>query len=85
MYDQDLHKKTKELYQKLNHFMIHVIVYFLVNFAIIAFVFQNLHERWGLFFIAIVWAILLIYHALMVSGIDFLKRKKRLKSFILGA
>jgi len=85
MEDQDLHKKTKELYQKLNHFMIHVVVYFVVNFGIIAFIFQNLSERWGLFFVAIIWAILMIYHTLMVSGIDFLKRKKRLKSFIWGA
>ena len=84
MYNEDLHRKTKELYQKLNRFMVHVIVYFLVNFAIIAYVFQNTSERWGLFFIAIVWAILLIYHALLVSDIDFLKRKKRLKSFIWG-
>jgi hypothetical protein len=84
MYNEELHRKTKDLYQKLNRFMIHVIVYFLVNFAIIAYVFQNTAERWGLFFIAIVWAILLIYHALLVSGIDILKRKKRLKSIILG-
>jgi glucan phosphoethanolaminetransferase (alkaline phosphatase superfamily) len=85
MYNEELHKKTKELYQKLNHFMIHVIIYFVVNFGIIYFVFQDISERWGLFFIAIVWAILVIYHALMVSGIDFLKRHKRIKSFIWGA
>lgn len=82
MYNKELHQKTKELYQKLNQFMVHVIAYFLVNFAIIAFVFQNLSQRWGLFFIALVWAILLIYHALLVSGVDFLKRHKRLKTFI---
>ena len=84
MYNKELHEKTKLLLQRLNHFMIHVVIYFLVNFGIIVIVFHNLSERWGLFFIAIVWAILLIYHALIVYGVDILKRKNRLKSFIWG-
>lgn len=84
MDNEDLHQKTQKLLQRLNQFMIHVIVYFVLNFAIILIAFQNIAERWGLFFIAIVWAILLIYHAMIVYGIDILKPKKRLKSFIWG-
>lgn len=55
MYNEELHWNTKELY----HFMVRVIAYFFINFAKkIAYVFQHISQRWKLFFIAIVWAIL---------------------------
>ena len=85
MGNEELHRNTKRLLQRLNQFTLHVVLYFIFNFSLIWFIFGDLNKRWGLFFVGIVWAIGLIYHALLVYGVDVLARKSKLKSILWGA
>jgi len=69
MDNSEMHEKTKKLFKQLNQFLFHVIAYFIFNALLTFYIFQNITERWGMFFIMFVWAILMIYHALRVYGV----------------
>ncbi|HNP18170.1 MAG TPA: 2TM domain-containing protein [Fulvivirga sp.] len=75
--DNEIYEKTKQLLRQLNHFLLHVIVYFFVNMFIVVTAFTDISNRWWLFFIVIVWAFALIYHCLRVYGVDILSRKNK--------
>lgn len=68
--DNELYEKTKALLQALNHFLIHIVIYFVCNAIITIFIFQDLSARWEMFIIIVFWAIVLIYHALRVYGVN---------------
>lgn len=70
--NQELYKKTKKLLRQLNHFLVHVVIYFISNVFIAYIIFQNISEHWWLFFFIFSWAIGIIYHALRVYGVDVL-------------
>lgn len=73
----DLYEKTKRLLNQLNHFIFHVVLYFCVNIALILAAFVDLQHRWWIFFIIGSWALGLIYHGLLVYGVDPLKSKNK--------
>ena len=68
--NQEIYEKTKKLLRELNHFLIHVVVYFICNAVITFAIFQNVSSRWGMFFIIFAWAFALIYHAIRIFGMD---------------
>ena len=77
---EDLHKNTERLLKSLNYFILHIIAYFICNIAMISYAFGDLGNRWWVFLLAITWAIALIYHSVLVYGVDLLKPKnKKLK------
>ena len=74
---EDFHEKTKKLLNDLNHFLIHVVIYFIVNISLVLFAFGNLSGRWWVFLIILTWAMGLLYHCIKVYGIDLLKTKNK--------
>lgn len=75
--DNDLYEKTRQLLTQLNHFIIHVVIYFFVNLALVLAAFSDLGTRWWIFFFVISWAIGLIYHGFRVYGVDLLSKKNK--------
>ena len=75
--DKDTYKKTQALLKQLNYFILHVIIYFLSNIALVILAFKDVGERWWVFLFVIGWAIAVIYHAFRVYGVDFLSRKNK--------
>ncbi|MTI22904.1 2TM domain-containing protein [Fulvivirga sp. RKSG066] len=80
----DLYDKTRQLLKELNHFIIHVVLYFFANLGLIITAFGDLQKRWWIFFIVLFWAILIIYHGLKVYGIDLLNRKDKRSRLLFG-
>lgn len=73
----DVYKKTQRLLKQLNYFILHVIVYFLSNIALVIMAFTDVGDRWWLFLIVFVWALVVIYHAFRVYGVDILSKKNK--------
>ncbi len=77
---EEIKEKTEKLLKTLNYFIAHIVVYFIVNIAMITYAFSGLSERWWVFPISVIWSFALIYHSILVYGIDLLKtRNKKLK------
>ncbi|MDH5474924.1 MAG: 2TM domain-containing protein [Cyclobacteriaceae bacterium] len=81
---QEVYEKTKKLLKQLNRFLIHVVLYFISNAALTFYIFQNIDERWWLFFFIFAWAIGMIYHALLIYGIDIIKKNDKKLSKVWG-
>ena len=82
--NREMHEKTKKLFKQLNQFLIHVVAYFICNAILTYFIFQNVTQRWGMFFIIFAWALVMIYHALRVYGVDVIKDDDKKLSKIWG-
>ena len=77
-----MHEKTRKLLNDLNYFLIHVIIYFVVNISLVLFAFGDLSGRWWVFLIILSWALGVLYHSIKVYGVDLLKSKnKKLNAF----
>ncbi|WP_370688808.1 2TM domain-containing protein [Fulvivirga ulvae] len=77
MDNTELYQKTKQLLRQLNYFIVHVVVYFIVNVSIILMIFQDIRGRWGLLFPVVLWALALIYHGLRIYGINVFSNKNK--------
>jgi len=73
----ELYERTRRLLRQLNHFIIHVVLYFFLNMALILMAFYDIHNRWWIFFIVTIWAIGLVYHGFRVYGIDWFNPKNK--------
>ena len=67
---------TRESLRQLNYFIGHVIAYFMINLALLFFIFNNMESSWWILSPAILWALVLLYHAMRFCGISFKKQKK---------
>lgn len=77
MDNTELYRKTKQLLRQLNYFIAHVVVYFIINIAIILMTFEDIQSRWGVLFFVVLWALALIYHGLRIYGVSFFTRKNK--------
>lgn len=75
--NNELYDKTRKLLRQLNHFILHVILYFFINMGLVLMAFGDIQGRWWIFFIIMVWAIALIYHGFRVYGVDILNSKNK--------
>lgn len=78
MQDKDLYQKTQKLIKQLHYFVIHVVVYFVVNIVLVLVSLRNFNSLWWMLFPILLWAIILIYHGLLIyreggSGKDIQK------------
>ena len=64
----ELLSQTKNLLRALDHLLLHVFIYMVINLGLIIYVFGNVSARWGLLFIVVLWACILIYHGIRVYG-----------------
>ncbi len=75
--NNELYDKTRKLLRQLNHFIIHVVLYFFINMALVLTAFGDIQGRWWIFFIVLMWATGLIYHGFRVYGIDLFNTKDK--------
>ena len=66
MFNKELYKSTRKLVNQLNYFLIHIAIYFVVNIVLVLFIFSNFNVLWWIWFPIILWAILLVYHGMVI-------------------
>jgi hypothetical protein len=79
----ELLSQTKNLLRALDHLLLHVFIYMVINLGLIIYVFRNVSARWWLLFIVVFWACILIYHGIRVYGKD--PMDKNVKPNLLSA
>ncbi|WP_040495135.1 2TM domain-containing protein [Fulvivirga imtechensis] len=77
MKTENQHSTARESLRQLNYFIGHVVAYFMINLALLFFIFTNMESRWWVISPAILWALVLLYHAIKFCGISFRRPKKQ--------
>lgn len=81
---EEIRENTEKLLKSLNYFIAHIILYFITNISIVTYAFYDLSGRWWIFLIAGFWALGLIYHSILVYGVDLLNTKNKKVKLLLA-
>ncbi len=66
MFNKELYESTKKLVNQLTYFIVHIVTYFVVNIVLVLLIFSNFNVLWWILFPIILWAILLVYHGIVI-------------------